>query len=181
MPTTFTHAVFPLVIAAAAGTKIVSPRLALAGAVFAVLPDADLIGFRFGVEYADDWGHRGASHSLALAAFCAGLTAIIWKEARSFIGFAFLFLAMASNGLLDALTDGGLGVALLWPFDSVRIFAPITPIDVSPIGLDVFSTRGLKSLWSELQWVWLPSFGLAAVAMACRKGAYLFRDPAEPS
>ena len=161
MPTTFTHAAFPLAVAAMVGAKHISPRLAVVGAAFAMLPDADIIGFRFGVEYADDWGHRGASHSLALAALCAAATSLIWKEARSLTGFAFLFLAMASNGLLDALTDGGLGVALLWPFDTVRIFAPVTPIDVSPIGLDVFSKRGLIAFWSEVQWVWLPCLVLA--------------------
>ena len=38
-----------------------------AAIVFSVLslaPDADAIGFHFGVQYADPFGHRGASHSL---------------------------------------------------------------------------------------------------------------------
>lgn len=29
-----------------------------------LLPDADVVGFRFGVPYAAPWGHRGATHSL---------------------------------------------------------------------------------------------------------------------
>ena len=38
------------------------------------LPDADVIGFRFGISYADAFGHRGFSHSLAFALLmgCAG-------------------------------------------------------------------------------------------------------------
>ena len=32
-----------------------------------LLPDADVIGFRFGVRYEDTWGHRGATHSLTFA------------------------------------------------------------------------------------------------------------------
>ena len=32
-----------------------------------LLPDADVIGFRFGIRYADAWGHRGATHSLLFA------------------------------------------------------------------------------------------------------------------
>jgi inner membrane protein len=31
------------------------------------LPDADVIGFLFGIRYADEWGHRGASHSIVFA------------------------------------------------------------------------------------------------------------------
>ena len=32
-----------------------------------MLPDADVIGFSFGVRYGDPWGHRGATHSLTFA------------------------------------------------------------------------------------------------------------------
>ena len=31
-----------------------------------LLPDADVVGFALGVQYGDPWGHRGATHSLAL-------------------------------------------------------------------------------------------------------------------
>jgi len=56
MPTVFTHAIVPLAFAAAAGRGVISPKLAIAGAVLTVIPDADVIGFRFGIEYADGWG-----------------------------------------------------------------------------------------------------------------------------
>ena len=140
--------------------------------MFAILPDADVIGFRFGIEYAHEWGHRGASHSLAFAALCAGLVAVLWKEARSWIGFAFLTLSMASHGLLDTLTNGGLGAALFWPFDNARIFAPETPVRVSPIGRNFFSMRGVETLLSELRWIWLPCtlFALTIIALRKRKG-----------
>jgi hypothetical protein len=37
-------------------------------AVFcSVLPDIDVVGFRFGIHYADLWGHRGMTHSLLFA------------------------------------------------------------------------------------------------------------------
>ena len=46
-------------------------------AALAMLPDADVIGFSFGVRYADAWGHRGATHSLAIALIgAAAVTAI---------------------------------------------------------------------------------------------------------
>ena len=130
MPTIFTHAVVPLAIAVAAGSGRVSPKLALAGVAFAMLPDADVAAFKFGIAYEDTWGHRGATHALAFAAVCAGAVSLVWEEARSWFGFAFLTLAMASHGLLDAATDGGLGAALLWPFSDARIFAPFAPVRV---------------------------------------------------
>ena len=54
-----------------------------------------------------------------------------------------------SHPLLDAMTDGGLGVALLWPFSNERFFAPWTPIPVSPIGARMLSRRGLYVLAVE--------------------------------
>jgi inner membrane protein len=51
MPTIFTHAVLPLVFGLALGHKTVSPRLIAAGMVAAVLPDADVVGFAFGIPY----------------------------------------------------------------------------------------------------------------------------------
>ena len=171
MPTIFTHAVVPLAIAVAAGRTRISPRLALAGVAFAMLPDADVVGFRLGIEYADTWGHRGATHALAFAAVCAGALAMVWKEARSWIGWAFLTVSMASHGLLDTLTDGGLGAALLWPVSEARLFAPVTPIRVSPIGAGFFSARGVETLLSEFRWVWLPCLLLALAGFGLRRAA----------
>ncbi len=170
MPTIFTHAIVPLAIAVAAGRGCISPKLAITGAAFAILPDADVVGFGLGVEYADEWGHRGATHSIVFAALCAGALALLWKEARSLTAFAFLTFAMASHGLLDTLTSGGLGAALWWPFDNSRIFAPYTPVRVSPIGADFFSARGLETLLSEMRWIWAPSIALALLVMGVRKG-----------
>jgi inner membrane protein len=50
---------------------------------------------------------------------------------------------LVSHALLDVLTTGGLGCALLWPFDLTRYFAPWRPIPVAPIGAAFFSGRGL--------------------------------------
>jgi hypothetical protein len=46
--------------------------------------------------------------------------------------------------------DGGLGCALLWPFDLTRYFAPWRPIPVSPIGLSFLSPYGLMVALTEL-------------------------------
>ncbi len=170
MPTIMTHAIVPLAMAAVAGRARISPRLALAGAGLAMLPDADVIGFAFGIEYADTWGHRGATHAVAFAVAVAGAIALLWHEARSIGAFLFLAVAMASHGVLDAFTSGGLGPALWWPASDARIFAPVTPIRVSPIGAGFFSHRGLLTLQSELLLVWLPVCALAVAGVLIRRG-----------
>lgn len=47
----------------------------------------------------------------------------------------YLFLATISHSLLDALTNGGMGVALFAPFDNRRFFFPFRPIEVAYFGV----------------------------------------------
>lgn len=164
MPTVISHAVVPLALGWALGPRRVDRRLLVAGALAAMLPDADVVAFKLGIAYADDFGHRGASHSFVFAAAVGALGALASRWLRTPPLWAALWLAacVASHPLLDALTDGGLGVALWWPWSDARIFAPWRPIEVSPIGAGFFSLRGLHVLWSEIQWVWLPTLLLAA-------------------
>lgn len=125
----------------------------------AMLPDADVVAFPLGIPYADAFGHRGASHALLTAMLIglAGVSAVRWFGTRPSVVFLFLMAATASHGLLDTLTDGGLGVALLWPWSDARIFAAVRPIEVSPIGLSRFlSPRGLVVIGSEMVWIWIP-------------------------
>jgi inner membrane protein len=140
------------------------------GALCSVVPDLDVIGFRFGIRYGDFWGHRGFTHSLVFAALLAGIAVILgFRRGEPGLGrfplWMYFFLASASHGFLDAMTDGGLGVAFFAPFDNHRYFLPWTPIRVSPIGVRHFFTdRGLAVLQSELLWIWLPS---ALLVISC--------------
>ncbi|MEZ4452993.1 MAG: metal-dependent hydrolase [Nannocystaceae bacterium] len=123
-------------------------RLALACAgmiALSLLPDLDVIAFRFGIPYEAPFGHRGASHSLAAALGIGGLVGL-WRPR---IGL-WAALVVASHGLLDTLTTGGRGVALLWPLVDDRYFAPWRPIPVSPIGLRMLSARGLAVVTAEV-------------------------------
>jgi len=62
-----------------------------------------------------------------------------------------------SHGLLDAFTDGGLGIAFFAPFDPTRYFFSWRPIAVSPIGISqFFSLWGLSVLLTEAIWIGLP-------------------------
>jgi len=126
---------------------------AMAGwSALSLLPDADVIGFSFGVHYADPWGHRGATHSLVLALAFGAVIASGARliEASSRRTALFAVVVLASHGLLDTLTDGGRGVALLWPVDLTRYFAPWRPIPVAPIGRAFLSPSGLSVSLVEL-------------------------------
>jgi inner membrane protein len=119
---------------------------ALAFSALSLLPDLDVIAFRFGIPYAAPLGHRGATHSFAFAALVGLLAWVLFKHRR----LALLAgLVVASHPLLDALTDGGLGVALLWPLEGARYFAPWRPLPVAPIGLGMLSPRGLFVVATE--------------------------------
>lgn len=170
----FSHAVAALSI----GTYFYRPRMPkrvwLLGAACSVVPDLDVIGFRFGVRYADFWGHRGFTHSLVFAVLIAGAVSLVFRSGSSTIGrlplFSYLFLATASHGVLDAMTNGGLGVAFFSPFDNDRYFLPWRPIRVSPIGLGgFFSPRGYLILQSELLWIWLPAGVFAGFVLILRR------------
>ena len=166
MPTIITHAVIPLAAGLTLGKARIRTPVIITGILLAMLPDADVISFKFGIEYADQLGHRGASHALLVAGAVAGLATALFRPANWRLIFVFLFASMASHGLLDAFTDGGLGPALLWPFDDARYFAPFTPIRVSPIGIGFFSGRGAETLLSEIIWVWLPALAIALIGRA---------------
>ncbi len=118
----------------------------------AMLPDADVIAFVLRIPYAATWGHRGASHSLFLAAAVALAVAAGTRLAGGpgvKVGLL-TFAALGSHGLLDAMTTGGLGAALLWPLDDTRYFLPVRPIPVAPIGAGMLSARGLYVVTVEL-------------------------------
>lgn len=159
MPTILSHTVVPLALGAGLGKQFISRRLLICGVACSMLPDLDVLAFRLGIPYANEFGHRGFSHSLLLAFLIAMLGALSWRWLRSDAPrtFGFLFCAAASHPVLDTLTNGGLGIALLWPWSETRYFAPFRPIEVSPIGLSRFlSEQGVHVLASEILWVWLP-------------------------
>jgi inner membrane protein len=120
-----------------------------------LLPDVDVVGFALGVNYGDPWGHRGATHSFTFSialGLAVGLAARWFKRPALRLAGArsgqaartglIATIVLASHATLDTMTDGGLGCALLWPFDLTRYFAPWRPIPVAPIGLAFFSPYG---------------------------------------
>lgn len=158
MPTILSHAAPIVAFGTALGAGLPF-RLLLFGLFCAVLPDMDVIGFRLGINYADVLGHRGLSHSLLFALSMGLIGAVFapWLRCSRMAAFGLGTLAVCSHIALDALTDGGLGVAAFWPLDQTRYFFDWRPIRVSPFSPRAFlSQRGLEVLLSELRWVWLP-------------------------
>jgi inner membrane protein len=135
----------------------------------------DAIGFRFGIAYGDMLGHRGLTHSLVFAAaLSAAVVALAFPSGAAPVGrgqlWLYFVLATASHGVLDAFTNGGLGVAFFAPFDDARYFFPARPIEVSPISVRAFFTaRGARVMASELVWIWAPSIVFAAAVLWARR------------
>ena len=172
MASVFTHPVVPLALAVAMGRSRVSLPLLAVGIVASVLPDLDVVGFRLGIPYTSDYGHRGFTHSLVFAAVVAGIAtlgAAWWRSSRA-ATFGFVFVACASHGLLDMLTNAGRGVAYFWPFTNQRYFLPIRVIEASTLSFSrFFHITGGEVLRSEVLWVWLPCLAVALVARTIRR------------
>ena len=175
MASALTHGAVALALGACFDRTRVPSRALVAGGALAVVPDLDAIGFWLGIPTRSVVGHRGLTHSLFFA-ITAGLAAA-WAYARAagpgpdrrWLGLYFA-LVLASHGLLDALTNGGPGIAFFSPFSNTRYFFPFRPIEVSPISVGgIFNARGLRILASELRWVWLPAGLLAACGLLVRR------------
>src|ERR1700686_2201524 len=81
------HAIAALGLGAFFYKPGIPKRVWVVGAICSVIPDIDVIGFRFGIRYGDFWGHRGFTHSLIFAALLAGAVAIIaFRRGASGIG-----------------------------------------------------------------------------------------------
>lgn len=120
------------------------------GAACSVIPDLDVIGFRFGIHYGDFWGHRGFTHSLFFAALLAvAIVALGFRRGATGMHvlpiWLYFFLSTASHGLLDALTDGGLGVAFFSPFDQPPLLSSLD----SDSGVTNRSWSLLRCPWSS--------------------------------
>lgn len=172
MASCFSHPAVPLAIACWA-PSLRRPSLLIAASLLSAAPDLDAIGYFAGIPYEHACGHRGLTHSLlfalivgvAVAPRFAARTGVPWRRIA-----AFFTAAMASHGLVDMATDGGLGIALLWPFADWRLFWPWQPIVVAPLGIRAFfSAWGLQVLASEAIWLWLPALGVGLPGLWLRR------------
>jgi inner membrane protein len=161
MPSIFSHAAFAVAVGRSALGKTAGTKVAVLTALCAILPDADGIAFVFRVSHGSMFGHRGITHSIFFAVLMGCIVSLFaFRRSRPLPMpwlITYFSAATLSHPLLDMLTNGGSGVALLAPFSSQRFFFPWRPIEVSPIGMGFFSERGVEVFASELLWVWLPA------------------------
>lgn len=166
MPTILAHPFVSLALGPSFRRVGVPASALFVGAVCCVIPDLDVVGFKFGIPYQSTFGHRGFTHSLCFAVLIAGLFATGHRIAqgektRPWPLFMFYLLCAASHPLLDALTNGGLGVALFSPFSNERYFFPWRPIEVSPIGASRFLAGHVHTIFlSEIEWVVCPCLAI---------------------
>lgn len=166
MASIITHVVVPISLWVGVGFRSglgrhsISNRLLIVACLASMLPDLDVIGFKYGIPYASEFGHRGFTHSIGFSLFIGFLGLFFSASLKSskLMVFSLLTLATLSHAILDAMTNGGLGVAFFWPVSDARYFMPWQPIQVSPIGIKNFmSERGMRVLQSEFIWVWIPA------------------------
>lgn len=123
----------------------------------AIIPDLDVIAFKFGIPYLHPLGHRGFTHSVVFAILWASVLTYIFGKLQKRFYFIVLFLSTLSHGILDAMTTGGKGIGFFIPFDSSRYFFPWQVIRVSPLGIKkFFSERGMQVIMSELKYIAIP-------------------------
>lgn len=171
MASAFTHAVAASAIASFNFKNKAEPKFWLLSVFCSVIPDADALGFWMGVPYHSIWGHRGISHSFFFAFLLSALVLRYFYSGEKAFSrgwwslYSTFFWATASHPILDAFTNGGLGVAFFAPVSNVRYFFPWRVIAVSPISITrFFSITGLEVLKSEFFWVWIPSIICILVA-----------------
>jgi inner membrane protein len=168
----FTHPIVMLAFASPFYRPQTSKWIWMWGALLTALPDIDFLGYQAGIPYSEPLGHRGFTHSLLFAAVIALASAAYFKKnwPQSFSTlWLFFFLCCASHGLLDGMTNGGLGVAYFGPFDNSRYFLPWRPIPVAPLSpRRIFSEWGLAVVTHELVWIWIPVLLLTAMVLFFR-------------
>jgi inner membrane protein len=176
MPSIVAHAVAGAALATAAfSPRPVPPRVWITAAVVAAVPDVDPIGRPFGnlaIE-ALFGGHRGFTHSVVFAVLLSAIVA--WGffrtpqwtglHRRLWVAFA---LAIASHGVLDALSTIGNGVAFWAPFSWAHYefpWQPLGEISPGPRGPE----RAFDIVANEFLWVGLPALIVVAIARFTRR------------
>lgn len=168
MPSAFGHALFAVSLTPFRPYKGNLLSTLLLSMACATIPDLDVLGFNFGIRYADMLGHRGFSHSILFAILMGVFVYFFfYKEEHSkmedLISISwYFFICTVSHGLFDAMTTGGLGVGFYIPFSGERYFFSYRPIPVSPLNMQSFFTSyGWSILKEELLFIGILSFFVA--------------------
>ena len=137
------------------GTVLPKWAIPVSAGLLAVAPDCDTLAMGlFGIPYASFFGHRGFFHSPFFLVISSAILAAIVARGRPWrvtARIATMWGGCAiTHPLLDAMTDGGLGVVLLFPISTARLFVPWRPIHVSPLSILRFFDSAGYILRSEV-------------------------------
>jgi inner membrane protein len=176
MPSAFTHIFVAETLGKTFAHEKMPLRFWVLTAVCSVLPDLDILGFYMGIKYGSIFGHRGFFHSLTFA-IIAGLLVVLaaFPGVKRFTIkwwglLAFFAIVVVSHGFLDSITDKGLGVGFFIPFDNTRYHMPWRPVYASPMRIGrFFSQAGLRVLYNEIIWIWIPMITMYAMIAFYRR------------
>lgn len=176
MPTIITHSLIGFLSGKLSAFEVDKKRFWFFSIVLPMLPDADVLTFYFNIHYSHFIGHRGFFHSIFFA-YLIGIIIVTFFfrknnlfSRKSLLLMAYFGTLTASHGIFDAMTNGGMGIALLAPFDNTRYFLPFRPIQVSPIGITkFFSYWGYKTLFSEMLYIWTPAVLITFLTLFIKK------------
>jgi inner membrane protein len=165
MASAFGHILASTTVSKVLTRRLLPVRFWVLAALCGIIPDIDVLAFRFGIPYQHPLGHRGFTHSITFGVlWTAALVLIFFRKQSGRIQLFFVFLiATLSHGLLDAMTNGGLGVGFFIPWSDSRYFLPFRPIEVSPIHVDRFFHQAGKILLSEATWIGIPCLVLVGL------------------
>lgn len=176
MASAFTHALAAVTFGKIYSGKAQAAKFWALGIVCSILPDADVLAFKFGIPYEHMFGHRGITHSVFFALLLALLVVFIfyrnqvYTRSIKFKLWLYFFACTVSHGILDAMTTGGRGIAFWAPFSEERIFLPWRMIKVSPIQVaDFFGEWGIRVIKSEFYWVGIPCLTIMFVLWIVRR------------
>jgi len=174
MASAFGHAALAGSLGVALPKVLRKPSVIILGIACSIFPDADVLGFRYGIRYEELWGHRGMTHSILFGVILGAILAFGFYHRYAIkekLILAFYFIvSTVSHGILDGLTTGGMGVAYFAPFDEGRYFLPFRVIKVSPLSISrFFDEWGVKVLISEFYWIGIPSLIFAVIVIMFRK------------
>jgi inner membrane protein len=175
MTTIYTHAVVGLGLARVFTARRMPWPYWVLTAFLPIIPDFDSFST---ATYGTALGHRGITHSLPFALWVGCFVAsVTFRRLRvSFWWLAGLFfIIIASHGLLDALTRGGMPIPFFWPLP--ERYGNWGPIPVSDLSFELPDPGRSRALQSELIWVWLPMALLVVVVMTGRR----LRRPRSPT
>ena len=172
MASPFSHAVAAVALGAAFEMPL---DACLLGAAAAISPDIDVFLMPFGIADDSLLGHRMFTHSLTFALIVAA--AVLFARIDRYMPLVrrrtlglYLFLAIASHGIIDAFTDAGFGVAFFAPFSRARYLFPLHLLRVSPVvARTPFTPEAIEITRSELVWICLPSILFISAAVLRRR------------